>query len=253
VLSKNAKPWIDVYALTGKQKCRMAISIFGTAFLVFFGVGFLIFRPHGIRAVLWLAVDVLVFFAVSFALGEMVRFLRRKLLEWTERMALSASTQSEESADALYFIGKRHRSADGVPQDYEKAAFLFRRAAELGDARAQLELGNLYSEGKGVSQDYALAVVWYRKAAEQGNSWAQYILGDLYEKGNGLSQDYVEAYFWYSLASIKIDPVFAQTSLAGKGPKKHRDDVETHLSPTELTYQQERIRKWSEAHQAKPQ
>jgi TPR repeat protein len=213
----------------------MAISVFGTAFLVFFGAGFLIFRPHGIR------------------LGEMVRFLRRKLLEWTERMALSASTQSEESADALYFIGKRHRSADGVPQDYEKAVFLFRRAAELGDARAQLELGNLYSEGKGVSQDYALAVVWYRKAAEQGNSWAQYILGDLYEKGNGLSQDYVEAYFWYSLASIKIDPVFAQTSLAGKGPKKHRDDVESHLSPTELTYLQERVRKWIEAYPAKPQ
>jgi hypothetical protein len=252
MLNKNTEPWNGGYALTGKRKYRMAISVFGTAFLVFFGVGFLIFRPHGIRGALWLAVDVLVFFAVSFALGEMVSFLRRKSLEWTERMAFSTSTQSEESAAALYFIGQRYRTADGVPQDCEKAAFLFRRAAELGDARAQLELGNLYSEGKGVSQDYALAGVWYRKAAEQGNSSAQYILGDLYEKGNGLSQDYVEAYFWYSLASIKIDPVFAQTSLAGKGPKKHRDDVASYLSPTELTYLQERVRKWFEAHPAKP-
>ena len=207
MLNKNTESWNGGYALTGKRKYRMAISVFGTAFLVFFGVGFLIFRPHGIRGVLWLAVDVLVFFAVSFALGEMVSFLRRKSLEWPERMAFSTGTQSEESAAVLYSIGQRYRTADGVPQDYEKAAFLFRRAAEQGDAQAQLELGNLYSEGNGVPQDYTLASVWYLKAAEQGNSSAQYILGDLYEKGNGLSQDYVEAYFWYSLASIKITPI----------------------------------------------
>jgi uncharacterized protein len=149
---------------------------------------------------------------VFFALGEVVGFLRRKSLEWTERMALSASTQSDESAAALYSIGQRYSRADGVPQDYERASFLLRRSAELGDDRAQLELGNLYSEGKGVSQDYALAVVWYRKAAEQGNSWAQYFLGDLYEKGSGLSQDYVEAYFWYSLLLSKLTRIFPNIS-----------------------------------------
>jgi hypothetical protein len=70
----------------------MAISIFGTAFLVFFGVGFLMFRPHGIRGVLWLAVGVIVFFAVSIALGETVNFLGRKLRSgqsaWNALLAL---------------------------------------------------------------------------------------------------------------------------------------------------------------------
>src|SRR5271157_1022865 len=93
MLNKNTEPWNGGYALTGKRKYRMAISVFGTAFLVFFGVGFLIFRPHGIRGALWLAVDVLVFFAVSFALGEMFIFLGANSLGGPEGMGSLPRTQ----------------------------------------------------------------------------------------------------------------------------------------------------------------
>ena len=40
MLNKDTEPWNGGYALTGKRKRRVAISVFGTAFLVFFGVGF---------------------------------------------------------------------------------------------------------------------------------------------------------------------------------------------------------------------
>jgi hypothetical protein len=40
MLNKDTEPWNGGYALTGKRKRRMAISVFGTALLVFFGVGF---------------------------------------------------------------------------------------------------------------------------------------------------------------------------------------------------------------------
>ena len=53
-----------------------------------------------------------------------------------------------------------------------------RKAAELGDADAQYNLGVMYSEGHGVPQSNAEAKVWFEKAAEQGNEDAQSILDD---------------------------------------------------------------------------
>lgn len=254
MLDQDIEPRNSGHSLTWKQKLRATLSIFSAAFLAFFGLGFLLFRPHGLRGVLWLALDVLGFFASSFALVEVVGFLRRKSLDWTERMALSTTSQSEESADVLYSIGQRYRTADGVPQDYEKAAFLFRRAAELGDARAQLELGNLCCDGKGVPQDYTQAAAWYRRAAEQGSPWAQYILGGLYDKGQGVSQNYAEAYFWYAMTASNLGHPLAGTSFAklAKGPAEHRDEVASHLTPGDLSREQERARKRFEAHRAKP-
>src|ERR1039457_6679022 len=136
MLNKNTEPWNGGYALTGKRKYRMAISIFGTMFLVFFGVGFLMFRPHGTRAVLRLAVGVIVFFAVSFALGEAVNFMGRKLREWTERMERASGTLGAErdlaigNAEAqdtgfLYDTGLMYLKGQSVPQGYAKAALWF--------------------------------------------------------------------------------------------------------------------------------
>ena len=44
----------------------------------------------------------------------------------------------------------------------------FRKAAEQGEARAQMKLGLMYQTGGGVAQDDKEAVKWYRKAAENG-------------------------------------------------------------------------------------
>ena len=73
-----------------------------------------------------------------------------------------------------------------VPQNYAEAAKWYRKAAEQGDALAQLSLGSLYEQGQGVPQNYAEAAKWYRKAAEQGDALAQLSLGSLYEQGQGV-------------------------------------------------------------------
>ena len=44
---------------------------------------------------------------------------------------------------------------------------------------AQLALGKMYSSGQGVPQDYGKATFWYRKAAEQGNEHAQRALDEM--------------------------------------------------------------------------
>ncbi len=43
-----------------------------------------------------------------------------------------------------------------ISQDYTEAVRWYRKAAEMGLAEAQLNLGGKYYEGQGVPQDYAL-------------------------------------------------------------------------------------------------
>ena len=48
-----------------------------------------------------------------------------------------------------------------------------RKAAELGDAQAQHNLGCCYRCGEGVHKDAEKAVEWLRKAASQGHAGAR--------------------------------------------------------------------------------
>ena len=58
-----------------------------------------------------------------------------------------------------------------------------RKAAEQGDARAQVNLGGMYHFGRGVPQDDVQSMYWYHKAAEQGDIVAQQVLFQLYKTG----------------------------------------------------------------------
>jgi len=141
-----------------------------------------------------------------------------------------------------------HYKGEDVPQDYSQAALQYRKEAEQGDANAQYNLGLLYYRGRGVPLNYAQAATWYRQAAELGNGEAQCSLGFLYALGQGVPQDYAEAYFWYCLAAAS-EPNSSDTGEAAQ----LRDDAVSRLTPADLSREQERARRWFEAHQAKPQ
>jgi hypothetical protein len=137
----------------------------------------------------------------------------------------------------------------GVPRDYAQAALWLRKAAEQSLAEAQGALGDLYAKGWGVSQDYAQAVLWTRKAAEQGDAPSQFSLGLFYYLGQGVPQDYGEAYFWLDLAAAG-----ERNASGAKDAATFRDKVASLVTPADLSREQERARKWFEAHQhAKPQ
>ncbi|MDB5536594.1 MAG: hypothetical protein JWQ65_1469, partial [Devosia sp.] len=72
-----------------------------------------------------------------------------------------------------------------------------RQAAANGDARAQFEIGAIYTEGRALGQDYKAAATWYERAAAQGFVPAEYRLGNLYEVGNGVDKDLDIAKLWY--------------------------------------------------------
>jgi len=172
---------------------------------------------------------------------------RRAPEDYPEAVAWFRKTAEQGSAHAQSKLGYFYYSGYVVPQDYAQAAAWYRKAAEQGDATAEKNLGTLYYHGRGVPQDYAQAVLWYRKAAEQGNANAQGALGASYHDGVGVPKNYGEAYFWYDLAVAgKLDASKA------KDASKYRDEAASHLTPADLSREQERARKWFEAHQAKP-
>ena len=72
-----------------------------------------------------------------------------------------------------------------------------RQAAADGDARAQFEIGAIYTEGRAVEQSYDEAAKWYERSAAQGFTPAQYRLGNLYEAGTGVEKNLEEAKLWY--------------------------------------------------------
>ena len=62
---------------------------------------------------------------------------------------------------------------DTAPKEREKLLLAWQKAAELGDAEAQMRLAASHADGKGVPKDAQRAFEWYLKAAEQGIAQAQ--------------------------------------------------------------------------------
>ena len=72
------------------------------------------------------------------------------------------------------------RASESNAQNSSAQANLWQKAADEGDAKAQLSLGNAYHFGVGVEQDDKKAALWLLKAADQGNANAQYEIGNAY-------------------------------------------------------------------------
>jgi TPR repeat protein len=59
-----------------------------------------------------------------------------------------------------------------VARNLGKAAQLWQKAADQGNAVAQFNLGQLYQYGEGVPKDLGKAAELYKKAANQGHAQA---------------------------------------------------------------------------------
>ena len=109
----------------------------------------------------------------------------------------SAIQKYPNSSRLIFQLGRAYHKKN----DFSSALVQYRKAAELGFADAQNNLGSMYVQGQGVPQDYAEAIKWYRKSAEQGNASAQYNLGSMYDNGQGVPRNYAEAAKWYRKAA----------------------------------------------------
>jgi hypothetical protein len=115
--------------------------------------------------------------------------------------AVACRVRAEQGdAKAEANLGNMYSHGRGVPQDYAEALRWYRKAAEQGDANGQDGLGSMYYYGHGLPQDYAEALRWYRKAADQSDAKAENGIALLYSQGQGVSQDYTESLRWYRKA-----------------------------------------------------
>ena len=88
-----------------------------------------------------------------------------------------------------------------MPRDAAAAAAWYLRAAEQGNAEAQLAIAGLYYQGEGVPRNYTTALQWFRAAASQGSATAQAAIAVMYERGLGVRRDPVVAHAWLSVAA----------------------------------------------------
>lgn len=81
--------------------------------------------------------------------------------------------ENSDNPKMLVDLAVKYEHAEGVPQDYLKAAALYCRASRLGYADAQYALGWMYANGRGVSRDDSVAAQLFTMAAEQGHGHAR--------------------------------------------------------------------------------
>ncbi len=82
-----------------------------------------------------------------------------------------------------------------------QAIINLRPAAEAGDARAMILLGNMYMEGHGVGQDTKEAFGLYHTAALKENTDGMVAVATLYQTGNGVPANTPLAVGWFERAA----------------------------------------------------
>lgn len=123
---------------------------------------------------------------------------------------------SLRTPDEMYQHGREYYQN----RNYSEAVRWYRKAAEQGHARAQLDLGFAYENGMGVEKYLVEAAMWFRKAAEQGYAPAQDRMAYCYEKGLGVERNLEKAVEWCKRACQQDFP----------GSTRHLHQLELLLS-----------------------
>ncbi|MCB9942525.1 MAG: SEL1-like repeat protein [Geminicoccaceae bacterium] len=103
-------------------------------------------------------------------------------------------------AASAYDLGKIYYRGEGVPKDMRRAITRFEQALRLGDDRALLYLGDIYSD-KSELQDFDDAAAYYRRSGLAGNPKGYFRLAELHERGRLRSSDPALALALYELSA----------------------------------------------------
>jgi len=119
-----------------------------------------------------------------------------------EQLARLRRHVENEVPEAITYLGNAYREGDLGLRSEKKAVKLYKRAMELGDVIAMLNLGCSYDHGGGVKVNKKKALQLYRMAADRGHAGAQCNLGHmLLEEQYDESQR--EAFEYYKLSAAQ--------------------------------------------------
>jgi len=122
------------------------------------------------------------------------------------KAADAVQTDNAGSSAAQPLSDSPDTKGQDAPQVSAKEVKSLRKAADQGDAKAQITLGAMYGMGQGVPRDYAKAAEFLRKAADQGEPQAQGFLGMMYAQGLGVPTDVKKGCDLLRQAAAKGDP-----------------------------------------------
>ena len=132
-------------------------------------------------------------------------------------------------------IGYLHYFGQGRKKDDGAAYKFFTEAAEYGVPKANIMRGNLYYYGgPGLKKNLAKAAECYRQSAELGEVGGQSWLAQLYQKGEGVPKDLDMAAYWYQKAAAQGD-AYAKQVLREMGKSTTVTQTTTTTNPTKPT------------------
>lgn len=106
---------------------------------------------------------------------------------------------------AQHNLGVAFHRGDEIPQDFSKAATMWKLASTGGVVEAYNNLGYLTYNGKGVRQNYAEGMRLWRVAAEKGFVESQVHLASAYASGKVNKPDFIESYAWAKTARYNAE------------------------------------------------
>ena len=116
---------------------------------------------------------------------------------WYYHAAAQGHDKAQHRLGYMYEIGM------GLPKDTKEALRWYTKAAnDHGNTMSMLAMASMYDRGViGKSATAAeQSLSWYKKAADLGDGNAQMELGRKYRDGIGVQRDKIESYKWYALA-----------------------------------------------------
>ena len=107
----------------------------------------------------------------------------------------------QEDPGLAYRKAMMYEQGVGVEKDVKKSLYWLKRAAALGNTRAQMQLAWYYHEGTLVAKNPEAAANWYEKAAKAGVPEAQYMMGYIYQNALGRPKNDETAMAWFERAA----------------------------------------------------
>lgn len=153
------------------------------------------------------------------------------LRDYAEGTGLICAAADSGLAEAKVACGLAFEAGRGTEADSQRAADLWREAAEEGNVAAM----NLMGASALRAEDIEAASRWFTASAEAGNAVGMVETARILAGQD--APDLVGAYVWSSLAVVRGHPE--------AGPL--RDDLERRLGAAEIGEAQARARAWTEA------
>jgi len=134
----------------------------------------------------------------AYAQGKGVPKNMKEAIAWWQKSAEQGQVYAQNALGQFYYYGEYPGDTN---VNYAVATLWLHKAAEQNYAPAMATLGYMYLYGVGVERDPSQALQWNGRAADMGNAEAEDNLGQMYENGDGgLPHDLIQAYKWFWLS-----------------------------------------------------